>query len=428
MPVPDHVYQWLRQLPDVMIFIGVVYHVVKRTLKGRGIPLIGGHADGILLVFVLSAIVSLIANPGIDHVIGLANLKALLRYVLIVYLLLMIAPRQSQRIRIVRWVMVAVGVQAAVGVIQYFGGPPVHNFLLPRAIEGGGEPLVKIFTGAKFASVNHLMGTMGDTISFGYLMLVGFIISLFSRKDSASIYFSKLSFFLVLIYLTGSRAVTLVAVLVALFYYLSRGDIAQKTIRALSWFLIVYCASGLFLIFASTLLFGQSNESFFYILTPGYIELAMNQRLGIVFYILPFSLLKTNALFGFGPDKYHFAELVASANTDLSAVLLRVLPNVLEDVYWIALVVYYGLIGVSLWIFFLRKIYLRIEREPHPSCVTRHNISSAAIYLLASSVLLCFFNQAYEARSFSFYLWLLIGLALVQRRQAERHSIREPHH
>jgi hypothetical protein len=86
---------------------------------------------------------------------------------------------------------------------------------------------------------------------------------------------------------------------------------------------------------------------------------------------------------------------------------------VIEDVYWVALPVYYGLVGLTLFGGFLVLIFGQLYRIARwGKELLERRLARIALLLLVVSVPLNLIGQYFETRQFSFYLWLLVGVSL----------------
>ena len=422
MPVSDQVYLLLRQVPDLTVFCLMVALFISRISLGKGIPIIGSKVDIFLLFFVGWALFTLLLNPSADYFVGLANIKALLRYVFLIYIILMLNPSSLQIENLMTWFSFAIGIQILVGLSQYAGGIPIRDFLAARHVSEDIGGISKDFTGDRFEGVNDLMGTMGDTISFAYFLMVGVTVRFFLFSPKTFKFWGIVALIFLLVYLSGSRAVTLVSLMII------SGFIIWKHGWRISimWGGVFVTVIVVFW-FSSTFVDISMNEvdrhSFWFIFNAEFMEGALNSRLGIIVYIVPKILFTVQNVIGFSPDKEFFAEYIAISHRMIPQILVVLLPKVLEDVYWVAIYVYYGLIGFILWVSFLIALFRKINKSLFLLSASSKGISIVAISLILASIPLNFLNQAFETRIFSFYLWLFCGIALSMARQALRVSV-----
>ncbi len=415
LPVGDIGYSLLRQAPDLLVFGLMGLLMLERLLLVRPISIIGGRVDFYLLLFILLAFATLLLNPGADVFLGVANIKALLRYVLLIYIILLLNPNEGQIDKLVRWFWLAITIQLFVGLFQLVGGISARDFLSARSASEGLGGIVKDFTGNRFEDRNDLMGTMGDTISYAYFLMIGFVFWILKKPRKVREIWFVGSIFIALIYLSGSKSVFVTSIMVLMGYLV--WQYGYK--RLLVWCVVVL---PLLMVFAwatisvDRVVEAQAN-------TSQLMEGMMNSRLGIIVYILPELFLSGHNIIGFSPDKYVFTEFVTINFPMVPAILIAVLPYVIEDVYWVAMYVYYGLFGFVCWLLFLFHVYKRVKCSINLLRYKGNYIAMVAVTLLLTSIPLNLLNQAFEARTFSFYLWLFCGIALVQRRRAIKERV-----
>lgn len=411
LPVPDQIFLLLRQVPDLMLFGLMAAVIAERIMRQARWRVIGGGADFFLLAFVVWCVVTLALNPGANLFTAIANIKAILRYLVLFYLVLLFAPGEREIQRLLSWLRVALAIQCAVGLIQFAGGVQMRDVLAARNVQEGIGDVVIAFTGDKFEGVNDLMGTMGNNISFGYFMLVGLLLVLSNPgKDLKRTVLAAL--FCLLILLSGARIILIAGVLAVGGYVLIRMPVWQAILFAL------VIAPGLAIAVLYTLIYIANssqdidNTSFLFIFRAEYIQIALNQRLGILLYILPELLTDAWYLVGYSADKGYLASQVIPYIPGIPYMIVAVAFEVLEDVYWVAMLMYFGFIGVAFWVLFLQRLFIRLWPLRRSADMLTRRLSYVACSLIILSVPLNLLNQAYEVRSFSFYTWLFCALAL----------------
>lgn len=422
IPVSDQVYLLLRQIPDVIVFTLAFCILLARLSSDTNVPIAGCKIDLFLLLFIAWALLTLLLNPTADVIIGLANIKALLRYVLLIYVVLMLNPSTKQISSLVQWVMAAAACQGIIGLVQFAGGLAVRDFLAARQVQDGVLGLAKNFTGDKFDNVNDLMGTMGDNISFAFFFLVAMVLWMFSSRFNGLKYWIGIITLFLIIYLSGSRAATLTALMVIASHYVWIGG-WRKAILPLSAVPLLVIALGLFSSLGSMVSSAADNTSFWFMFNSSYIETALNQRLGVMFYVVPNVLTTINNVIGFSPDMNVFIGFSVNYLPMVQSILIDVLAHIIEDVYWIAIYIYYGLVGFLFWALFLLFMLKAVRKSVGTTSAPITNyLGCVAVTLILTAIPLNFFNQAFEVRAFSFYLWLFCGLALVTQRQRHGQS------
>lgn len=412
LPVSDFAYLLLRQIPDLLVGLVALHAWLRHCYRqGPRLPLIGGLADPAILAFIALAALAIAVN-GASLAHSFANLKALLRYVLLVYVVLMLRPTEREARRF--WLALAAGVviQMLFGAAQWIGGIGVRDLLAAREVQEQVASFTLRFTGARFQGVNDLMGTQGNTINYALFLIVGLAAWTAERGRDVAAHTLGTLLLLLFIYLTGSRAALLTALLVVL--------MGQLFAHGHGRFMLFSAAAAILAadyLLASGLSSDPSNLT--HIFTRDYLAMAMNQRLGIVALVLPGFLLSRSLWLGLGPDEEAVAGFVAASLPEVPRILLAVLPQVVEDVYWIALLFYYGLGGLLLFGAFYLAVAKRIGRLSREEGGLAGRYASLALLLLVAGVPLNLFNQAFEMRQFAFYLWMSVGLALALARNKE---------
>jgi len=418
LPVSDHVFLWARQLPDALVLLVLIWAAGNHQRFRFRVPRIGGLADYALVLFIATTIISALINHA-DPAAAAVNIKALLRYVTLVYTLLALRPTPNEVQRLFHLLLLSVGLQVAIGVIQLLGGVNVRDFL------GGRNTLQTLmgfqtrFTGTRYEGVNDLMGTMGNTINFAMFLLVGLAVWMVRHRGRLLRFWSGVFVLLWLILLTGSRSAFLVAFLLVAFHQFAHYP-RHSTVVSIS----VLAAFSMVFTQAPVLqqLSNLSNFDFAFMFTPEYVEMAKHQRLGVLLYVLPMWLHGPHFLFGYGPDKSVFIQAFIDSSFRLMAPdsLAGSLSGVIEDVYWGALLVYYGIVGVFLFLTFYFSVARRVYRFVRfPNLSVLQQIGEVSWLLILASLLLNMLNQAFEIRQFSFYLWLFIGLSIYFQRQCQ---------
>jgi len=206
------------------------------------------------------------------------------------------------------------------------------------------------------------------------------------------------------------------AFLLLIFHQLYIGNISKKIILIfLTSLLIAFTILIIYLIKPET-----DNTDFLFAFTSHYVEIAKKQRLGIVLTMLPnfFESDFLRILFGFTSDQDILMERFREIND--KPLLLNKNARLIEDVYWVALLYYYGVLGLSVFLIFLRGIWNKMKSGIKSiGDFNQTPISLAALLLLFASLLLNIFNQAFEVRTFSFFLWLIIGLGALEVRNIQ---------
>jgi len=325
--------------------------------------------------------------------------------------------------RLIRILIFGVIVQISLGLSQIVGGVPLRDFLGARNTTSELAGFKADFTGTRFEDVNNLMGTMGNTIDYGAFLLVGvalFLCVVPQRRRVARLIGISMS--LLCIFLTNSRSAIIASVVILFVYtYMEHGRRRALVLGTM----VATCLSVVLLVLPIYQSSGDINSQyssrtrFFDMFTSDYVQEAMNQRLGLVVYVVPdFFADVSSVAFGYTPDPKVYLVAAQKRFPHIPDSLLLDLAGIIEDVYWLALMIYFGVIGFALFagaiawaIHALARAY---RKEIAPD---RRRFILFALLLMVSSIPLNCFNQVFLMRQFSLCLWTTFALALSTQKE-----------
>jgi len=408
VPVPYPVYLAMRQIPDALVLVAAGIAVGARVFTTTRFRIMGRAADVCLVLFVASAFVSVFLQGG-DLLTAVLNLKALLRYVLIVYVLLNVQVGQQEVQTFIRLVYVSLGIQFLVSAIQFVAPYEIDAIFLPRVEESEVAGIQFQSTAVKELERGYVSGTMANTISFGGFLLVGLAtyITRYIQQRRTLAYWGVVVLALFFSFMSGSRGVTIATVLlVAADHYFDgrTGQFIRMGLYASPLLLPLIVFAGI----------DVTDNYFFEIFSGAYVDKAMEQRLGILLLVLPHFLSGLGTLdiiFGLSADNEILNEFVSDM-FDIPQLLVAHVADI-EDVYWIAIIVYYGILGFALFGGFFGSVVRHVNMVRRQATqLLEKRMARATLLLFITAVPLNFLAQFFETRQFSFYLWLFAGISL----------------
>lgn len=418
LPVGDHAYQVIRQVPEASLIAYLFFLILCKISSGVTFPKIGSNSDIYFALFLTSACVSLLANPDADKIIWFLSVKGLIRYILIIYIVLILQPTTEQIQATIRLIALTVAAQIMVGAFQLFGGIYARDILAARRVTDGINGIAIDFTGDRFEGVNDIFGTMGNTINFAYFMLIGLTLWIFSHKENNIKFWFITIFIFIFIFLTGSRGSMLAGILLIIGHQIWSKGWKNIIFPTLTIIAIIIPMTLIQDIYSNTHGDG-STKSVSSLFTDEYLEAALNQRLGVIVYIAPNVLFNVENLLGFVSTDIA-VDYIQNKLPTVPNILISVLALMMDDVYWVAMYLYYGIAGFFFFSLFLISIYINIRRidskSTTPLC---HRLAMISISLLLISIPLNFINQTLVTRAFSYYLWLFCALALASSRTSK---------
>ena len=419
LPVSQYNQLIISQIPDALILLSFLGILISRTMNRQRINLIGYNTDVIFLGFlVLINLVPLVT--GADLFTTIINQKALVRYILLIYIVLNIQMTPWKVKWLIRALVFIFIAEMLIGVAELIS-PTAAFFFLPQVFtESIGGVEVLSLSQREYMRFGDIFGTMDKTIEYGMFLLVGLILWIAHFFKTPRKYWIGAVIFMVMIYFSGSRSAFFTGIFILLIHQYFRGKVVRKMVYA---FLLI----PVILIVILFVDINFTDNQLLFAFTSKYLDIARKQRLGIILVMLPafFSSSFWGLLFGFTADRAFLLDRFGSIPD--RPVLLWESADQIEDVYWVALLYYYGIFGFLLFLTFLYKLWV-----PLRSSIRRYGqhfenpIVISAVLLLAASLPLNLFNQAFEVRTYSFYLWLMVGLALVEIRNARRNQKNRP--
>src|SRR6185436_19613372 len=155
------------------------------------------------------------------------------------------------------------------------------------------------------------------------------------------------------------------------------------------------------------------------IFSGSYVEHNLEHSRGWIILSVGVPVLQSLKLFGYGPSGDESLGRMAKENVSGTMPFQNL--GIINDVYWVGMLSYYGLIGLLIFIFILWKIY--------KSSVVVYKKSDEPIYAViglcvAVMVLLAipytFIIRTFAFRPFAFYFWMLAGLMASEYRRLKR--------
>ena len=423
LPVSYTVYSYLRFFGEILIYVAFGKLVVHKLY--RGVPFVKTAIDLPVVGFYCVVVLSIFVNRS--PLIGsLYNVRPFARYIVLFYLVAN-SHLSERRITTLLRIILGIGIfQIGVGIIQWAGGPAAFNFFLPRestlSIGGFTKEYRLLELGREIGSV---YGTLGDTVIYGVFMILVLVIYLsrIRRLEYLNLLGAAILFFFIA--RSYSRAATFSALLAGgAWYYFHYGW--KKTLQlafatALVFGLLLAIVNPFNLEYinprkARVGLIGNVTGVF----SGSYVRIAQKQRLGALIGNVP-TVLVNKPILGYGADQN---ATIDGLNASQRSFLLKILSkNGFKDVYWVAILCFYGILGLGFFaLIFYRlfraalDLYRRSVRTPSVASRLTRQISIIVLCLVAVTVFLLFFNRTLEFRGYGFYFWLCAGLMFASDR------------
>jgi len=411
LPVSDSVYSYLRFLGEMLIYAAFIKLVCHKLYKG--IPFVKTAIDLPVIGFYIVVFLSMVLNRS-PLVGSIYNIRPLARYIILFYLIAN-SPFSEKRIATLLKIILGVGVlQLFVGAVQWIGGPTAFDFFLPRASTldvGGFTKEYRLLELGR--EIGSIYGTLGDTVIYGVFMIL--ILVIFLSRIKRLEYLNILGVVILFMFIARSysRAATFSAILAcAAWFFFQFGW--KKTLRL---------AIVVGLIFSVMLVIVNPFESEYInprkskvglvgnltgVFSGSYVRIAQKQRLGALIGNVP-TVLVNKPILGYGADQN---TTIDRLNQSKRSFLFKILSKKgFKDVYWVAILCFYGLLGLGLFSLIFLRLFLA-ALDIYKRSISRYSkeIALAMLCLVTVTVFLLFFNRTLEFRGYGFYFWTCAGL------------------
>ena len=411
LPVSDAVYSYLRFLGEILIYAAFGRLIFHKLYKG--IPFVKTPIDLPVIGFYIVVFLSMVINRS--PLIGsLYNIRPFARYIVLFYLIVN-SPLSKQRITTLLRIILGIGiVQIGIGLIQWLGGPTLYDLFLPRAstleVAGFTKEYRLLEIGREIGSI---YGTLGDTVIYGVFMIVILVIFLSRIKRLEYLNLLGIAILLMFIARSYSRAATFSALLACVVWYFFQYG-WKKTLRisliSLLIFSVVLAILNPFELDyvnprkAKVGLVGNVTGVF----SGSYVKVAQKQRLGALIGNVP-TVLANKPLLGYGADQNTTIEKL---NKSKRSFLLKILSKKgFKDVYWVAILCFYGVLGLGLFMFIFYRLFMAsLKLYKRTLSKFTKEIAMVVLCLVVVTMFLLFFNRTLEFRGYGFYFWMCAGL------------------
>ncbi|MEM7591699.1 MAG: hypothetical protein AAF383_09315 [Cyanobacteria bacterium P01_A01_bin.83] len=404
------------------LFIKLIYDSVsgKKTFKTTPIDLL-------LIAFIIVSFISISINQA--PIAGsLVNLRPLLRYVAVYYLIVNSKISKQQLNLLFKSLKTICLIQSVLATVQYFSPRSITKLFVPRGsgVSFGGHE--RYMTGTK---VGAAVGTIGRPAAFTSFIFVAFSIFLVKTfKTGKSYYFTRngLLWTLVIffgIFATLKRASLIIILLIPVVLLLHLGK--KKKALVISWLYTMF-ALGLALVllsinleqisFSGTDARKESIDPSVYlvqIFTPDYYEQASENSRGWMIQTVSRSVLGSDKIwFGISPNQNVVRNTLIKLNSSSTLAQKRFeVTETFEDVYWVAMLAYYGVTGLGIYLLIILRLYLAARwLICHAEDSEYQSLGAIFCTLILVSFIYAWIEKIWEIQTFTFYFWLLAGLVI----------------
>ncbi|MEO5570226.1 MAG: hypothetical protein ABIT08_03275 [Bacteroidia bacterium] len=431
IPVSERIYSMLRFVPEVLIYLLLVLKVLHNIYHRQWMS--RTPIDVALLLFITSAIISVVVNSA-PLALSVIGMRPLLRYVALFYLVSNIDV-SSYKVKLFIIALIFVGgLQSLITSYQHFAG--ISQVFMPRATDlevAGVQSQFKLAqTGwGSGREKGAGIGTFGDSVlvALFFVFIIVLSCSYYLKMEIKSALFklTLIGFFLLALvglFYTYSRASVLIglaAVPIILFL--------EKRIKRLFFIgsMSVLAFAGVLFLMANQ----SSTSSAYYnpkskytnpidnitnIFSTTYVEHNLQHSRGWIITEIGLPVLQSLKFFGYGPSGDESLGRMTKENVSGTMPFQNV--GIINDVYWVAMLSYYGFVGLIFFLFILWKIYkasMIVYKNSESSVYSM--IGLCVVVLIILVIPYTFIVRTFAFRPFAFYFWLLAGFAVAEYRR-----------
>ena len=434
-PAPSIIILFLRFLHEFVLYFLCLKVFYNRLLRRD--RLIQSSIELAFICFLLWAIILLIVHQT-SIFSGFNNLRTLIRYISVYYIIIDLKLSKQQVNLLLKTILILGLIQGYLVTIQYFAPPSFDNLFVPRNVnlEAGGIAIQK---GSEVSSGNlktgAVNGTFANTANTSAFLLIGFIMLVVStfQNSTHSLLSPKILNFLIMyfaFFATYKRIALLFGLIIPiLVLFLSRRKLwAGKIIwiYLFGLFILIFCS--LFFLNVDTSIDGwaiRHGEDFDLLSYFGQLFSAEYWEKGTRQWIIKTifrGIIGTGNWFGLSPAPNEAIHKLAELLPGQKSLILE--RNFwFEDVYWFAMLLYYGIPGVALFGYVFKILYQTAQWLIDYSLESQSR--SLGIVFCTFSIITVFYGfveRIFEIKCFSFYLWLLAGLVVNVYSRYQRES------
>lgn len=427
--VTDDLYVYARYGSEMIVYLlvaVVMWRMITGAIVFRRTPI-----DVAFCVLVLLALASMIANT-VSPWIAVLGLRQILRFVLLFFVTVYLAPSQKLVKTLVAVMLAVVAFQSVLGLAQVVIGESLNTFLLPSAQRTLGD--LQLTTGVTqfWDPSQRVFGTMGrydqlgTFLAFFLLMIVAILYERAAQKKWEIPFSVLLGVGAIVLGLTYSRSAWFGFLLGFLFIAL----LMKRDRRVLAVSLAVPVLLGAYLSFSDLVvhrLVDTGNQS----ITERLLEAFSYEHfqgdyygLGRTYWVIQTvtTVVPHSPLFGYGPGTYGGGAVAALGNTEVYDTLGLPFGVYGTDGYidnnWFSMWGELGTLGLGAYVAMYCVMFgvcLRVYRESkHPEVRALALGTAAAMIAVALNA---FLATLLEARTLAPYLWIMTGAVVALGRE-----------
>lgn len=383
--------------------------------------------DYCIILFLCLALISTVVNEG-SLIQGAINVRTMLRYIVVYYIIVLSRwiPTEKQFNRIFKLLIYLAIFQALLTGFQHLLGDDFRNqYFSPLVLSENTTNGIELLKEGKETKLGAGYGTFGKpaALSFYLLLVSAILLVILHDTHSSKKYLLWIGYIILLIgiYFSYKRGPLILALALPIFtaWFMGYKSIAWRYIVVgllLTPILFILLSA-----FAPKEFTDAKNErlspteAIAQLFTDEYWENTNTSSRGWFIQEVGIEALSSSKLIGYGADPENAQKILAQQNNNFAKLIGW---KAFEDVYIVAMTIYYGQIGTLLIILsycYLFKIALINLNKTIGYLRKIKVILLVSILLLAGGI---FLERVLELRAFTFIFWVFAGLVTVINRYA----------
>lgn len=411
--LPDQFYASVRFAWEGLLF-GMMFIILFEKLILRK-KWLRTPIDLPVIIFICGWLVSGFIN-SISMNTSLINLKNLIRYIPLFYIIYNLKPKTEFLSKVVRLIIVIAVIQSAICIIEAIDSS-VADLFVPRDVVAAGD-LVRGEDSQLGTFYTRFSGTMVRSVHLAnYLVFALCIITaMYSRIKSKGWLNISIILILTALFISSSRTSWLSA-------FAGIGAILMIQRHKLRYYFLAIPAIGLAGVFFVGLFTAKGDlasdfniiSRFFYIFSSDYLDTISNAgRLYAIIYAMP-AVFMSNPILGLGPGAFiQISKQFSAADSFGQAADLGLNAgalNYVHDVGYASLFAQVGLIGLGAYIW----IFVRIYKKAKTTFIDNSDLTIKAFMLGAAGLIIALMVQNFGSfnlmyRNQSVIIWTVAGL------------------
>lgn len=426
LPIGSTVYILAKSLSELLLYLVFALVLAARMLDGQLLRYRPTLFDMTLVLFLCVALWSTFYNEG-RMLNGLLNLRTMLRYVTVYYLIVLSGwvASEKQIQRLIRVIILLALIQAALSVVQHFMGDKfITDYFGTFRLEGELDN-VQLQIAGMGKKMGAAVGTFGKPAAMAFFMvLAATFASALALEVPGKVRLRWGVVYLCIVvgilmsYKRGELLLALMAPVVVA-WFLRHWKFIRLSLLAAPFALLLVVATVVVDLQSSSGYVNEKKElvspvqSFTQLFTAEYWQKTTSASRGWMIGVVGREVLSSFKLAGYGADEDKARAILAAKGGAFGKLTEW---HAFDDVYIIATLTYYGPLGLGIFLFGFIEIFAAgkfvLKHSPPKTRLTGAVVCATLLMMFLGA----FLERLLELRAFTFSFWVLAAMVVMNRR------------